>query len=120
MRSMFSTPSARRKSGLSEANCAIPVDLATQTPLVDWLNNEVDRSLWNCFEATCERVDSAEWAKPCGFRNQPHEIIYVGIVPVTSSPACALAINSDRSTLPQSGIAEMIRAFSRISACSCK
>ena len=35
------------------------------------------------------------------------------------APACALAMKSGRSALLQSGMAVMIRAFKRISACSC-
>ncbi len=63
MRSMFSSTSARRKSGLSEGNFAILGDRAAQALLANRLNNDVDRPLQNCFKAMRERVNSAEIGK---------------------------------------------------------
>jgi hypothetical protein len=54
---MFSIISSRRKSGLSEGNGAIPVDLAPQALLPDGLGNKVHWTLQNRFEPAGECVN---------------------------------------------------------------
>src|ERR1700675_1720002 len=84
---MFSSTSSSRRSGLSEGNGTILLDLPPQALLKDGFSDNIDWPLQNFFEPMREFIDPAEIGEYCHRRLfvEPHQYVDVGIIPLLAS-----------------------------------